>query len=89
MTRYETYNANADFGCKAKWYMPENLEAVKNANRRRWYGKRAFLQAYFVQRVWTVRDDYRDFRPVYEESAVIAGPFATEEDAHEWVAANC
>lgn len=90
MTRYKIRLDARDYGSKgADWYMFENLPDVEAEDPVRVVGGRYWPAAYFVDAVERVRDDMRDFNPVYDQRITIAGPFATEDDAWDWVDENC
>lgn len=89
MKRYEIAEDNVRFGCLCKWYITENVAAVKAAKNVKHYYGATFFAAYFVRTVETVFDEMADLHPVYDVHETLAGPFATQEAAREWMAANC
>ncbi len=88
MKRYEVAKNVLFLGSKCDWYIKENADAIKKNGIAGRFCKE-YNNGYFVEAVEVVRDDMREFRPVYEVRNVVAGPFASVEDAEEWKAANC
>lgn len=88
MKRYEVVKEGLNYGKACEWYNHKNVEAVKAAKVLRKLGNKCFYCGYFVEAVEVVRDDMREFRPVYEVRKAVAGPFASVEAAEAWAAAN-
>lgn len=88
MKRYEVKKDSRDFGKNCDWYNTNNMNEVNEMNPTRIVGHKVWPAAYFVEVVETVRDEMRNFNPVYTVHKAVAGPFGCEVTAREWVAAH-
>jgi hypothetical protein len=86
MKRYEIKKNARDLGCKCDWYMKEHLGAVEATNPTMVVGGKTWPAAYFVEEVETIRDEMFGLETY---RTVIAGPFAVETTAQEWIDMYC